>query len=110
MEVTDEEEVEHETQYILTKFGSPVTLDCTDFTENSQNWTRAGQTHHIAVKAEKKEIPSNYPQRLLKELLSESFRGENPYFLLQQLCTSAMTVSGRLLGTSPSQELQSRLL
>ena len=45
VEVTAEEEVEHETQYVLTKFGSQVTLDCTDFTENSRNWSRAGQVH-----------------------------------------------------------------
>ena len=63
VEVTDEEEVEHETQYVLTKFGSPVTLDCTDFTENSQNWTRAGQTHHIAVKVENKGNPIELPSK-----------------------------------------------
>ena len=48
VEVTAEDEVEHETQYVLTKFGSQVTLDCTDFTENSQNWSRAGQARHRA--------------------------------------------------------------
>ena len=63
VEVTDEEEVEHKTQYVLTKFGSPVTLDCTDFTENSQNWTRAGQTHHIAVKAKNKGNPIELPSK-----------------------------------------------
>ena len=46
VEVTAEEEVEHETQYVLTKFGSEVTLDCTDFTENSHNWSRTGQKNH----------------------------------------------------------------
>ena len=44
VEVTEEAEVEHEAHYVLTKFGSQeVKLDCTDFTENSHNWTRAGQ-------------------------------------------------------------------
>ena len=45
VEVTDETKVEHEAHYVLTKFGSEVKLDCTDFTENSQNWTRAGQAN-----------------------------------------------------------------
>ena len=43
VEVGEEEEVEHEAQYILNKFGSEVKFDCTDFTENSRNWTRAGE-------------------------------------------------------------------
>ena len=44
VEVTEEAEVEHEAHYVLTKFGSQeVKLDCTDFTENSHNWTKAGQ-------------------------------------------------------------------
>ena len=44
VEVTDETKVEHEAHYVLTKFGSQeVKLDCTDFTENSHNWTKAGQ-------------------------------------------------------------------
>ena len=45
VEVTDETKVEHEAHYVLTKFGSEVKLDCTDFTENSKNWTRAGQAN-----------------------------------------------------------------
>ena len=47
VEVTDEAEVEHETQYVLTKFGTRVTLDCTDFTENSHNWSRTGQNQNL---------------------------------------------------------------
>ena len=66
VEVTDEEEVEHETQYVLTKFGVPVTLDCTDFTENSQNWTKAGQTHHIAVKAKNQGNPIELPSKTVE--------------------------------------------
>ena len=36
-------QVSHKTQYVIKKAGGNVTLDCTDFTENSHNWTRAGQ-------------------------------------------------------------------
>ena len=45
VELTDETKVEHEAHYVLTKFGSEVKLDCTDFTEKSQNWTRSGQVN-----------------------------------------------------------------
>ena len=47
VEVTAEEEVEHDTQYVFTKFGSEVTLDCSDLTENSHNWSRTGQNQNL---------------------------------------------------------------
>ena len=37
------EEVEHHTQFQLTKLGSQVLMDCTDFTQNSPSWSKAGQ-------------------------------------------------------------------
>ena len=65
VEVTEEAEVEHEAHYVLTKFGSQeVKLDCTDFTENSHNWTRAGQQTETEVI----RLKRNYSQRLLKEV------------------------------------------
>ena len=56
LEVTEEEEVEHQAQYVLTKFGSEVKLDCTDFTENSLNWTRAGQINRRTVKTQNSKL------------------------------------------------------
>ena len=38
------EEVEHHTQFQLTKLGSQVLMDCTDFTHNSPSWSKAGQS------------------------------------------------------------------
>jgi len=53
VEVGSEDAVEHEAQYILSKLGTEVTLDCTDFTGNSLKWTKAGLREHQLIKVDR---------------------------------------------------------
>jgi len=41
VEVMEEADLEHEVQYVVTKYGTEVKLDCTDFTGDSHNWSRS---------------------------------------------------------------------
>ena len=53
--MTDEESIQHQMMYIITKKGEDVTLDCTDVDEKAEvNWSKHGGESIFSIKFENK--------------------------------------------------------